>query len=217
MTVGTRQIHLVADDGHVVANDGARWFDPPGPDDLEILERVVGPVIDIGCGPGRIVAHLAGAGIAALGVDVSETAVDHARTAGAPVLHRSVFDPLPGEGRWRTALLLDGNIGIGGDPCRLLARVRSLLDDDGVAIVEVGPPGSGSRTFAAHLVVDGIATPSFPWAEVDAGDVHHVAAGAGLQCGATRRVGERWFADVRARRAPTGSRGSMPGRWQTSP
>ena len=40
---------------------------------------------------------------------------------GGPALRRSVFDPLPGEGRWGTALLLDGNIGIGGDPRALLA------------------------------------------------------------------------------------------------
>ena len=38
---------------------------------------------------------------------------------------RDVFDPLPGEGRWETALLADGNIGIGGDPVALLRRLRA--------------------------------------------------------------------------------------------
>ena len=35
-------------------------------------------------------------------------------------LQASVFDRLPGAGRWGTALLLDGNIGIGGRPTALL-------------------------------------------------------------------------------------------------
>ena len=51
-----------------------------------------------------------------LGVDISRTAVARVRQAGASALHRSVFDPLPGQGRWGTALLADGNIGIGGLP-----------------------------------------------------------------------------------------------------
>ena len=33
-----------------------------------------------------------------------------------------MFEPLPGEGRWGTVLLLDGNVGIGGDPVALLER-----------------------------------------------------------------------------------------------
>jgi len=42
-------------------------------------------------------------------------------------VRRSVFDALPAEGRWHTALLADGNVGIGGDPIRLLSRLRGLI------------------------------------------------------------------------------------------
>ena len=42
---------------------------------------------------------------------------------GVAAIRRNVFDALPGEGRWRTALLADGNIGIGGDPAALLRRL----------------------------------------------------------------------------------------------
>jgi hypothetical protein len=62
-----------------------------------------------------------------LGVDVSPAAVARAKGAGGAVLRRSVFDRLPAEGRWGTALLADGNIGIGGDPHALLRRVRDSL------------------------------------------------------------------------------------------
>ncbi len=53
--------------------------------------------------------------------------LDIARRHGVNVLERSIFDHVPGAGRWRTALLLDGNIGIGGDPVALLERLGDLL------------------------------------------------------------------------------------------
>ena len=48
---------------------------------------------------------------------------------GVTFLERSVFDRVPGAGRWRTALLLDGNIGIGGDPVALLRGSSSSSGD----------------------------------------------------------------------------------------
>ena len=44
---------------------------------------------------------------------------------GATVLQRDIFGPLPGEGRWGTALLFDGNVGIGGDPAASYAAAGS--------------------------------------------------------------------------------------------
>ena len=72
---------------------------------------VQGPTIDLGCGPGRLVARLIERGVPALGVDQSATAVGLARRSGAPALRRDVFEPLPGTGRWQTVLL-------GGRQCR---------------------------------------------------------------------------------------------------
>ena len=52
------------------------------------------------------------------------------RARGAAVLRRSVFDPLPGRGTvGDAALLLDGNIGIGGDPGRAAASGRATCCD----------------------------------------------------------------------------------------
>src|SRR5205823_333854 len=82
--------------------------------------RAVGPVLDVGCGPGRHVLALARRGVLAVGVDVTPAAVRYARARGAPVFRGSVFAAVPGVGHWRTALLLDGNIGIGGRPVVLL-------------------------------------------------------------------------------------------------
>ena len=81
------------------------------------------PVLDIGCGPGRHLAALQASGKRALGVDLSPVAVALARGRGATAMpgvgvRRRAAQPA----RWRTALLLDGNIGIGGAPVALLRR-----------------------------------------------------------------------------------------------
>ncbi|SOE00493.1 Methyltransferase domain-containing protein [Blastococcus haudaquaticus] len=41
--------------------------------------RGLGPVLDVGCGPGLVTAHLAGLGVDASGVDLSPRMVEHAR------------------------------------------------------------------------------------------------------------------------------------------
>ena len=41
--------------------------------------RELGPVLDVGCGPGTVTAHLAELGLDASGVDLSPRMVDHAR------------------------------------------------------------------------------------------------------------------------------------------
>src|SRR5215216_5046549 len=66
-----------------------------------------------------------------LGLDLSPVAVRLARARGAEAIMRSVFADVPRDGTWRTALLLDGNIGIGGAPEALLARARALVAPGG--------------------------------------------------------------------------------------
>ena len=41
--------------------------------------RGLGPVLDVGCGPGTVTAHLAGLGLDASGVDLSPRMIGHAR------------------------------------------------------------------------------------------------------------------------------------------
>ncbi|GHE10206.1 class I SAM-dependent methyltransferase [Klenkia taihuensis] len=41
----------------------------------------LGPVLDVGCGPGQVSAHLAGLGVDVSGVDLSPRMVEHARSA----------------------------------------------------------------------------------------------------------------------------------------
>jgi SAM-dependent methyltransferase len=173
------------------------WLhDSPG--DKSILDRCEGPTLDIGSGPGRLTLALHERGIPALGIDITPYAVDLARSSGALVMLRDVFDRVPGTGRWTTVLLADGNIGIGGDPPALLSRVAELLSPRGRAIVELEPPGSPMRREQVRLCDAGAASAWFPWAYVGADHITDVADDAGLGDVEIWTVGHRWFASIGA-------------------
>jgi SAM-dependent methyltransferase len=164
------------------------------PGDRAFLERCGGPTLDVGCGPGRLVQALHAAGVPALGIDICPTAVRLARRRGARAVSADVFGPVPGAGGWRHALLADGNIGIGGDPARLLRRCASLLHGDGRLLVEADPPGSGGWTGAAVLYDGTRASRPFPWAFVAADQLERYAAAAGLRVLESWNEDGRWFA-----------------------
>lgn len=186
---------LVARDraGVAVELATARWLAGAGSTDLRVLRRARGPVLDIGCGPGRHVRALAGRGVAALGIDASPAAVRVARDRGTRVLHGSVFDVVPAMGGWRTALLLDGNIGIGGDPVALLRRVAAVLAPGGWVVADVAPPGTAMRTHRISLECGGHRSDPFPWTVLGPEAVTEVAHAAGLSVAGLHDHEGRWF------------------------
>lgn len=187
---------MVAASGERLALDVERWRDTITDEEWAVLSTLPDPVLDIGCGPGRIVVALANVGRMALGIDPSTTAIVEARARGAPVLHRSVFDRVPGEGRWGGAVLLDGNIGIGGDVAALLERVRRLLRAGGRLVAEVGAPGGPTERLAVRLERASVRTQWFPWARVAADRFPVLARTAGLEPDTLVRSGDRWFASA---------------------
>ncbi|MEO9325218.1 methyltransferase domain-containing protein [Nocardioides sp. C4-1] len=160
--------------------------------DDAILDHCQGPTLDIGCGPGRMTAALAGRGTVALGIDVVDEAVGQAIGRGATALRRDVFDVLPGEGRWATALLADGNVGIGGDPVALLRRVGEIVDPRGRAVVEVRGPGVAARTSWVRIESAGLRSRPFRWAVVGIDHVAGVASRAGWRVVERACHGGRW-------------------------
>ncbi|MEO6467777.1 MAG: class I SAM-dependent methyltransferase [Acidimicrobiia bacterium] len=187
---------LRTDTGSVLVAPAARWFDDAQPAELRALSRVLGPALDVGCGPGRHVAALTERGVPTLGIDITTQALTHARARSVPVLERCVFESLPGTGRWRTVLLLDGNLGMGGDPVRLLSRVRELLAPDGMAIVEVEPPGADLAPCRVRFEIGDVAGPWFDWMAIDAPGLDEVCASADLEVHECWYDDGRWFAWV---------------------
>lgn len=189
-------------DGRIVPalSEVERWQAPADEVDRLALSRCEGPVLDIGCGPGRIVTALAERGIPALGVDVSAEAVLQTTERGAPALRRLVQEPLPGEGRWGTVLLMDGNIGIGGCPATLLRRCAELVRLEGLVLVEVDP--DDELDDGAPIVLrsrSGRRSQPLPWARVGSRAVLRKAEGANLSATEEWRVQGRAFLAFRRR------------------
>jgi SAM-dependent methyltransferase len=170
------------------------WAADADPADEVLLDQCRGTTLDVGCGPGRMSLQLARRGHPVLGIDVTDAAVEAARTRGALAMVRDVFGPLPAEGRWDTVLLADGNIGIGGDPAALLARVTDLVAPGGRVVADLGAPGTGIRRRWLRLETPAGLSAPFRWALVGADAIGHLAVSAGLALDGLHVYRGRWFA-----------------------
>ncbi|CAN5714698.1 class I SAM-dependent methyltransferase [soil metagenome] len=166
--------------------------------DEAVLDMCDGPTIDLGCGPGRLVANLVQRGIPALGVDLSPTAIGLARNSGAPALRRDLFDPLPGTGRWHNVLLADGNVGLGGDPWRVLRRSAELLRRGGRCLAEFDPAVTGVQVDWIRLESRKTIGPWFRWATVGIDSAEELASDVGLSVHDIYPIGDRVVASLAA-------------------
>lgn len=191
-------LDMIDDRGVAYPVDVGAWH-TGRPGDASLVARCAGPTLDVGCGPGRLAAAVLGQGMPSLGIDLSVAAVRLARRRGAAALCRDVFEPVPGIGRWPHVLLADGNIGIGGDPARLLRRCRGLTPTGGRIHIELA--AAGTRTWAGTARLrgpGGASSASFRWASVAVEDLAAVAAQAALSVVATWTEADRWFATLTA-------------------
>ncbi|RII13155.1 Methyltransferase domain protein [Streptomyces sp. YIM 130001] len=210
LRAGRGPLFLRRRDGWLLPLEVERWCSRADAVDREVLRRCEGTVLDVGCGPGRIVLELGALGRPVLGVDVSEAAVARTVRLGGQAVQRSVFAPLPGEGRWGTVLLLDGNLGIGGDPRALLRRASELLAPGGLLIAETVPDDVDERAevrlvralVAPHPDPDGAGRAdgtTFPWARLGTPALLRHAGSLGWRTAGQWTTGGRSFAALRSR------------------
>ncbi len=189
----------------VGANEDARplpvhaWVGTADMSDEVVLRHCVGRTLDVGCGPGRMAEALVRAGHGVLALDVAAEAVMQTRARGVTAHRQNVFAPVAGEGTWQTALLADGNIGIGGDPVALLGRLRELLVPGGRVVADLDPPGTGVVTSWSRLrVASGVSRP-FLWTVVAADELDQIADAAGFDVSDVVEHEGRWFAVLESR------------------
>ena len=179
-------------DGRLLPLPVARWAAPADAVDETVLSRATGSVLDVGCGPGRLTAALHARGVDVLGLELVADIPVLARAAGAPLVLGDVFGPVPRAGQWQTVLLADGNIGIGGDPVRMLRRVRGLLAPAGRTLVELHPEPA-PPVGPVRLETLGTTSAWFSWALVGTAGLPAAASAAGLRVDETWSAGGRQF------------------------
>lgn len=190
----TGRARLVTTDGQVRSWAIPAWTGALDAGDEMLIDGCLGATLDVGCGPGRLTEALQSRGVPALGVDISELAVEMTRQRGAAALRRDVFAPLPGTGRWQHLLLADGNIGIGGHPGRLLRRCTELLAPGGSVLLDLEAPGAGLLVELVRIQAGTAVSEPFRWCWLGVDALLPVAAGAGLIVHDIWAVGERWQA-----------------------
>lgn len=192
---------LAGPDATIVDSDGGRvglavrrWRRPADDDDAWLLDRCTGPTLDLGCGPGRLLTALAARGVPALGVDHSRVAQAQCLARGVDMVRRDVFARVPGGRRWQHVLLADGNIGIGGDPVRLLSRAVGLLGPGGTVLVETDPEPDQHWRGTVRVSTSAGMGPAARWARVGAAVVRGLAVELSLTCVAERPGGRSFVA-----------------------
>jgi SAM-dependent methyltransferase len=205
--LGGERCWIRHEDGEVRALPAHRWLGARCPGDVsgdafdEVFDEAVtrmciGPTIELGCGPGRLIARLIQRGIPALGIDRSATAIRLASRGGAPAMLGDVFEPLPGVGLWQTVLLVDGNVGLGGDPRRILGRAAELLGRGGRCVAEFDADAIGVRARWVRLESARDVGPWFRWASVGADSAAALAAQVGLTLTSVQLIGGRVVASL---------------------
>ena len=192
----TLRAQLRSHDGRLEFLDVDRWLAEADEVDLRVITRATGPVLDIGCGPGRHVEALSRRGTEVVGIDLSPEFVALAQTWGRSVRLQSVFDSLSGGPTWGSVLLFDGSVGIGGCPDTLLRRVVELLAPGGAALIETGAPGDPSEAMDLFIESENGRGGWVPWASLSADDTEAAASRVGLLLSDLWEDSGRWFVQL---------------------
>lgn len=175
---------VVAANGAVADLPVSTWSSPADGADIQLfVDKCTGSTLDVGCGPGRLAGALSSGDHVTMGVDVSAEAVRQTRARGSQATHADVLsDSYDGGGRlWKHIILADGNIGIGGNPARLLQKLANHLGHDGSVLVELDPIEHGFAHDPIRVRTRLFVSEPFIWARVGKHAIADIAQQSGLQ------------------------------------
>lgn len=194
-------LHLRTRRGVRLEHDLGAYFAPLSAPERWLLGLAGGLVVDVGCGPARHARFLQARGLRAVGIDRSALALATATALGLrlAVQADALHGPLPAG--FGTALLLDGNLGIGGTAlgaARLLDRLAGSAGDGARLLVSGrAPRGPAHRTWVLRGEYLGTAGPWFDWLVPSLAGLTALAATAGWRREHALAVGTRYWASFR--------------------
>lgn len=183
--------------GRRLPHDLAAYFASVTSHERALLDLAEEPVLDVGCGPARHARLLQARGVTTIGLDRSLPALSLARALGLRHwLHADVCSgPLPPA---RTALLLDGNLGLAGTPAgaaQLLHRLATACGPGGRLLVSGRAPRHGRlRAMVVRDEYLGRAGPWGRWLQAGLPAVVDLAAPAGWRLRYVATAGADYWA-----------------------
>jgi SAM-dependent methyltransferase len=183
--------------GRRLTHDLAAYFAPVTAYERALLDLVEGPVLDVGCGPARHARLLQARGLTAIGLDRSLVVLGLARSLGLRHWFHgdALSGPLPAV---RSALLLDGNLGMAGTPAgaaRLLDRLAAACGPGGRLLVDGRAPRRGwLRSLVVRDEYQNQVGPWGRWLQAGLAAVLDLAAPAGWRLRHAGTAGARYWA-----------------------
>jgi SAM-dependent methyltransferase len=191
-----------------LSHELAAYFAPVTGHERALLDLVEGPVLDVGCGPARHARLLQARGLTAIGLDRSLLALGLARSLGLRHwLHADALaGPMPAV---RTALLLDGNLGMAGTPAgavRLLGRLAAACGPGGRLLVGGRAPRHGwLRSLVVRDEYQDLVGPWVRWLQAGLAAVNAMADPAGWSLQHAVTEGARYWAAFSLDRSVSGA------------
>ena len=148
----------------------------------ELLSAVTeGPVLDLGCGAGRVALYLQALGLRVTAVDNSAGAVEVCRRRGVVDVRLGDLNNPPHDQRWGAVLLLCGNLGLGGSWSGNRALLRRLSEVTAPGAVLVGDSVNfhGKGDVRLRIRYADAVTPWWPQRNVKALEIPALVEGTG--------------------------------------